>query len=173
MIRGCCFQRGLVRVLEQRWVVPEKFRKALLHQRAAPTKEPNNNFFFSFTKGWKNRQRKEVFFLFWESLTPLGKEERPAAPYLRRFQHASEERVTPKEKVAAAALRGIQVRGARLFSGMWEDAAAPLRGGFPEQPHHWKTREEPAAHIQICSKHSSWSFACPSSNQTHTSGLFW
>ena len=35
----------------KRWVTPEKFRKALLHQRAAPTKEPNNNIFFSSTKG--------------------------------------------------------------------------------------------------------------------------
>ena len=66
---GCCFQRGSVRVLEQRWAAPEKFRKALLHQRAAPTKEPNNNFFFSFTKGWENRQRKEGFFILRESDT--------------------------------------------------------------------------------------------------------
>ena len=39
---------------------------------------------------------------------------------------------------SAAALRGIRVRGASLFSRMWEGAAAPLRGGFPKQPHHWE-----------------------------------
>ena len=33
---GCCFQRGSVRVLEQRWAAPEKLGKTLLHQRIAP-----------------------------------------------------------------------------------------------------------------------------------------
>ena len=39
---------------------------------------------------------------------------------------------------SAAALRGIRVRGASLFSRMWEGAAAPLRGGFSNQPHRWE-----------------------------------
>ena len=39
-----CFRR-------ERWASLEKFHKALLHQEAAPTKEINNNIFFSSTKG--------------------------------------------------------------------------------------------------------------------------
>ena len=39
-----CFRR-------ERWATLEKFRKALLHQGATPTKEPNNNISFSSTKG--------------------------------------------------------------------------------------------------------------------------
>ena len=39
-----CFRR-------ERWASLEKFQKALLHQGAVPTKEPNNNVFFSSTKG--------------------------------------------------------------------------------------------------------------------------
>ena len=39
-----CFRR-------KRWAALENFRKALLHQETTPTKEPNNNVFFSSTKG--------------------------------------------------------------------------------------------------------------------------
>ena len=38
-----CFRR-------ERWAALEKFQKALLHQGAAPTKEPNNYFSFPLPK---------------------------------------------------------------------------------------------------------------------------
>ena len=83
-------------------------------------------------------RRGKMYFLFWESLTPLEKGERPAAPYWGRFQHHQKRGWYQTGRRSAATLRGIRVRGASLFSRMWEGAAAPLRGGFPNQPHHWE-----------------------------------
>nr|CAN76286.1 hypothetical protein VITISV_027432 [Vitis vinifera] len=73
-----------------------------------------------------------------KGLTPLEKQERPAAPFLGRFQHASEERVTPNGKEINSRTKGDpggrskiifwNVRGcSRTIERKISETAAPLR----------------------------------------------
>nr|CAN70464.1 hypothetical protein VITISV_019284 [Vitis vinifera] len=75
----------------------------------------------------------------------FGDEERPAAPFLGRFQHASEERVTPNGKEINNHTKGNpggrseiifwNVRGcSRTIERRISGTTTPLRGRFLNQP---------------------------------------